>query len=43
MNMVDYTDGHGELHRWRWWTTLMDLVDNTDKTCWTIQLDMMDY
>jgi hypothetical protein len=30
MDMVDYTDGHGGLHRWRWWTTEKDMVDYTD-------------
>jgi hypothetical protein len=24
MDMVDYTDGYGGLHRWTWWTTEMD-------------------
>jgi hypothetical protein len=27
MDMVDYTYGHGELHRWIWWTAEMDMVD----------------
>jgi hypothetical protein len=30
MNMVDYIDRHGELHRWTWLTTKMDMVDYTD-------------
>jgi hypothetical protein len=30
MDMVDYTDGHGRLHRWTWWITKMDMVDYTD-------------
>jgi hypothetical protein len=30
MDMVDYTDGYGGLHRWTWWTTQMDMVDYTD-------------
>jgi hypothetical protein len=30
MNMVDYTNEHGGLHKWTWWTTLMDIVDYTD-------------
>jgi anthranilate phosphoribosyltransferase len=29
MNMVDYTNEHGGLHKWTWWTTLMDIVDYT--------------
>jgi hypothetical protein len=31
MDMVDYIDRHGELHRWTWWTTQMDMVDYTDE------------
>jgi hypothetical protein len=30
MDMVDYTDGDGGLHRWTWWTTQMDMEDYTD-------------
>jgi hypothetical protein len=30
MDMVDYTNGHGGLHRWIWWITPMDMVDYTD-------------
>jgi hypothetical protein len=30
MDMVDYTDRHGGLHRWTWWTTQMEIVDYTD-------------
>jgi hypothetical protein len=44
MDMVDYTDGHGGLHRWTWWTTQMDMVDYRDGhgglhrwTWWTTQ------
>jgi hypothetical protein len=29
--MVDYTDGHGGLHRWIWWTTQIDMLDYTDE------------
>jgi hypothetical protein len=31
MDMVDYTDGHGGLHRWTWWTAQMNMVDYTDR------------
>ena len=27
MDMVDYRDGYGGLHRWRLWTTQIDMVD----------------
>jgi hypothetical protein len=30
MDMVNYTDGHGGLHRWTWWTIQMDMVDYRD-------------
>jgi hypothetical protein len=30
MDMVDYTDGHGGLHRSTWWTTQMNMVDYTN-------------
>jgi hypothetical protein len=50
MDMVDYTDGHGGLHRWTWWTTQMEMVDYTDGhgglhrwTWWTAQINMVDY
>jgi hypothetical protein len=50
MDMVDYTDGHGGLHRWIRWTTQMDMVDYTDEygglhrwIWWTTQMDMKDY
>jgi hypothetical protein len=36
MDMVDYTNGHGGLHRWTWWTTQTDMVDYT-------QMEMVDY
>jgi hypothetical protein len=31
MNMVDYTNGHGGLHRWTWWITQMNMVDYTNE------------
>ena len=34
MDMVDYTDGHGGLNRWTWWTTQIDMVDYTDGHRW---------
>jgi hypothetical protein len=30
MDMVDYRDGYGGLHRSTWWTAEMDMVDYTD-------------
>jgi hypothetical protein len=30
MDLMDYTDEHGGLHRWTWRTTQMDMVDYTD-------------
>jgi hypothetical protein len=30
MEMVYYTDGHGGLHRWTWWTAQINMVDYTD-------------
>jgi hypothetical protein len=29
MDMVDYIDEDGGLHRWTWWTTQMEMVDYT--------------
>jgi hypothetical protein len=31
IDMVDYTDGDGGVHRWIWWITEMDIVDYTDR------------
>jgi hypothetical protein len=42
MDIVEYTDGDGGLHRWIWWITQMDMVDYR-WTWWITQMDMVDY